>query len=513
MASFLNLHTYTSLAGYSADLLNFLKVEENFKLYSPPTSAQHLAPYFDGSIAVGYGIDLRVNSIATINKWLAAANLSLSQQDQKLLSGLPPTPSSFLLEQVLTQLQFKFPSEASASQVLKAALNDKAAELDALLNKYGIVIGDSREKIALLSLYYNTPGLIGVDLLTALQSGDRAEAWYQIRYRSNLHDGHTKRRFAEAAMFGLYDPGTTVSMAEATQIYDMYTQHATIMLAYDKNFDGYLTAATADLSVAGFGSLSAQSLSASLQLAADTLINEYAPGQNINPLNIQVAGADANVGGMIGSQLSTPLNYNGQPTDTSLLIGTIGNNTLTGGSGSDTLVGTGGNDTMIGGSGNEEFEYVVPLSGTSIDTITDSSGNGTVWVGGTELTGTTNSGANFTWTDANGDQYQFAPSAKQGVGTLTITGGLLGGAGDQIVIDNFDLNQAETGANGYLGIKLGHVPNMPCWGRFKTASGAIPRSNMPRQRSSRRAGSALRMSGNWQRNAFGLEAEKQREVH
>ena len=52
MANFLNLHVYTSLAGYSADLLNFLKVEENFKLYSSSTSAQHLAPYFDGSIAV-----------------------------------------------------------------------------------------------------------------------------------------------------------------------------------------------------------------------------------------------------------------------------------------------------------------------------------------------------------------------------------------------------------------------------------------------------------------------------
>ena len=138
-----------------------------------------------------------------------------------------------------------------------------------------------------------------------------------------------------------------------------------------------------------------------------------------------------------------------------LIFGGAGNDTLIGGSGTEILVGGAGNDTLIGGSGADRFVYALPTSGTAADTITDSYDNGTVWVGGTELTGTTNSGSNFTWTDGNGDQYQFAPSTTEGVGTLTISGGLLGGAGDQIVIDNFDLNQAETGANGYLGIKLG----------------------------------------------------------
>ncbi|MHB1530038.1 MAG: lysozyme inhibitor LprI family protein [Acidiferrobacteraceae bacterium] len=54
--------------------------------------------------------------------------------------------------------------------------------------RYGndsIVPHDTDEYKALMSLYYNNPDLIGHHLLHALATGNRAEAWCEIRYDSN----------------------------------------------------------------------------------------------------------------------------------------------------------------------------------------------------------------------------------------------------------------------------------------------------------------------------------------
>ncbi len=110
------------------------------------------------------------------------------------------------------------------------------------------------------------------------------------------------------------------------------------------------------------------------------------------------------------------------------------------------------------------FNYIVPTNGQSVvETIdngsTNSSGAVSVITGttNTQLTGsTTAEGAGGIWTDSNGDQYQFtAASIGSNIGALTITKGLLGSGGNEIVINNFDLGQAEINANGYLGIKFG----------------------------------------------------------
>jgi len=109
------------------------------------------------------------------------------------------------------------------------------------------------------------------------------------------------------------------------------------------------------------------------------------------------------------------------------------------------------------------FNYTVPSNGhTVVETInSDNNGSGEISVntsaacipltGGTPLAGKGN-----TWTDSSGDQYQFtAATIGSNIGKLTISQGLLGSGGNQIVINNFDLHQAETTANGYLGIKFG----------------------------------------------------------
>lgn len=112
--------------------------------------------------------------------------------------------------------------------------------------------------------------------------------------------------------------------------------------------------------------------------------------------------------------------------------------------------------TVVGGSGGVTYVYLVPPAGkTAAVTIDDSQahGKGTIYVGDTQLTGVTTAGSNNVWTADNGTQYQFTPSTAAGIGTLTVTRGLLGGAGNEIIIQSLDLNQAQT--TGYLGIHLG----------------------------------------------------------
>jgi GH24 family phage-related lysozyme (muramidase) len=87
-------------------------------------------------------------------------------------------------------------------------------------------LGLSREFLALLSLYYNLPGLIGPGLKAALKNRHRPKAWYQIRHNSNggKDYGIAKRRYYEASLFGLYDDDNNkdVTEKEGKKVLAMY---------------------------------------------------------------------------------------------------------------------------------------------------------------------------------------------------------------------------------------------------------------------------------------------------
>jgi hypothetical protein len=66
-------------------------------------------------------------------------------------------------------------------------------------------LSNSQELVALFSLAYHDPVLIGRQLSRALRSGERERAWYEIRFGCN-HERHPlteTRRRNEAEMFGL----------------------------------------------------------------------------------------------------------------------------------------------------------------------------------------------------------------------------------------------------------------------------------------------------------------------
>ncbi len=98
---------------------------------------------------------------------------------------------------------------------------------------------NSAEMVALVSLAYNSPKLIGQSLLEGLREGDRAEVWYQIRYASNGNklQGLANRRFRESDMFGLYDDEGDPDVEEAERVIAMYEKYQPRIMAYESKYN------------------------------------------------------------------------------------------------------------------------------------------------------------------------------------------------------------------------------------------------------------------------------------
>lgn len=137
-------------------------------------------------------------------------------------------------------------SEADSHAILAAILRDVyEPRVDAWLAG----IPGCREKVTLLSLCYNAILEGSPSLHKALLAGDRAMAWYEIRYRSNgggSRDGIAKRRYAEAQVFGLYLDPTVPSAEETSNVTALLRADGPAIDAYEAQFAPMITAANAD---------------------------------------------------------------------------------------------------------------------------------------------------------------------------------------------------------------------------------------------------------------------------
>ena len=352
--------------------------------------------------------------------------------------------------------------------------------ISSLINKSSI------EQIVLTSLHYNVATLIGKKLKAAFTLTDpaeaRAEAWYQIRY---AHDDQLhKRRYEEAALFGLYDnPSVAPSEKESLAVYRMFTQHrleaidsAANMIEYDKeyanDFKYGIPAANADLTKAGFGTYVVKTLFMELMPAAEVVMNkyikdEYGVGHYFDPLNIQMAsdkkfdlvgedtvtrtGSDADL--LIGRDEKDDI-LSGQGGN-DLLIGLGGNDILYGGKGNDVMDGGAGNDIFYGGEGNDliyggaghDTYYINTGDGT--DTIEDKEGNNRVILNG-KLISLLIEQAGGSYASPDGD----LTAVMQGDNDLWVTDTASG----QQVILNKDFQDGDFGIRL---IKLPEVPEIP----------------------------------------------------
>ncbi len=208
-------------------------------------------------------------------------------------------------------------------------------------------------------------------------------------------------------------------------------------------------------------------LAAVQQLSGGTMLSTYIQSWQIT--NWYVESGAGGMHAIDNSNINTVMI--GGPGDDALTAGSgndilyagAGYSTLIAGSGNDTLMGGQGNVTMDGGNGYDYFQYLNTNDGqATTETIDDSKsdGNGGVYIGNTSLKGGKFDGqVNNTWVDnTNNLTYQFTSSqTDDNVGILTISGDASGtsilGSGDQIIINNFNLSQAQS-ATGYLGIQF-----------------------------------------------------------
>ncbi|MEW6246287.1 MAG: hypothetical protein AB1555_06195 [Nitrospirota bacterium] len=251
-----NLHTDYQYGSYLADRTRLLKFRENQALFFSPNNPALLGPHFDNkdSLALGYGFDLLAHSNAQILASLQAIGLtdadvgwtspSQKAHDLNLLDIYRQTRSGVSGQEWnnrASKLFFHLPTEAKATELLNAAAADAETKLDEALFSRGFQIPDSKERLALVSMVYS--GGLGVfgslttsKLLDALETDNRAEAWYEIRYGTNAESrsqdpqkqavahGIANRRYVESDLFGLYGAGP-ISDIESKDILKMFTRY------------------------------------------------------------------------------------------------------------------------------------------------------------------------------------------------------------------------------------------------------------------------------------------------
>lgn len=239
---------------------------------------------------------------------------------------------------------FAFSSDAQIAD----ALDLISPTYDSYVDNWLSGIPDSDERMALFSLAYNNPSLLGSGLKAAIEEGDRAEAWFQIRYYSNggasAGQGIANRRYVEADLFGLYDTDGKAKFAEAVQTGQMLAEWHEKILSYEAAYDPDTAASVKGVETIGDIT---EELAPAIRAALKTF------GLSTKTEVEELLAADKGMTMLYGDGTSA----DSAAYDADMLIGSIGADTLYGGTGDDILVGRAGRDIMTGGTGADLFVF------------------------------------------------------------------------------------------------------------------------------------------------------------
>ena len=198
----------------------------------------HAQDVGDNRATIGWGYTLNRNN--NVDIW-RSSGIELTDAQWQALARIDAAPSGDK-----TRLGLGFTrqlNEAESNDLLRASMSQYEAPATRLNMPF------SDERIAVVSLAYNrgvanltsnaARGIPEHPVMDAIRQGDRAEAWYQIRYNCWGSDplnqqypnadsneaGLRKRRFAEAHVFSLYDDPENVTPAEARSAYRTLELH------------------------------------------------------------------------------------------------------------------------------------------------------------------------------------------------------------------------------------------------------------------------------------------------
>jgi len=419
-----------AIAGdFNQAVFDFLKMQETFvpRVYSDSKGIP--------TLGVGYALIVEQDGVFqrrdTLSTDLALAGTTLTKADNDLLADIEDAlnagnvtrakslvPPFRVGENSAAQNRFSFPliTEAQFQPLFTQLIDEATTTLRSRIGQEVFSpLAGSNEMVALLSLTFNNPSLIGSNLIAALQNGDRAEAWYQIRYQSNREqsDGIANRRYAESDLFGLYNSGdgsaatATPDTPEAKQVLAMYTAHRQDIERYEGQFSPFAPQAPQhgiDFALAParthlvdtFATPLGVTISGNVLVGQDDLgRGDILTGTSEGDLLFGEAGSD-----VLRGDGGADVLYGGAGSDTlsggtenDVLVGEAGDDTLQGGEGADHLVGGEQDDTLVGGTGDDlleggaGFDRYVWNTGDGNDRIEDSDNRGNIVINGQALTG------------------------------------------------------------------------------------------------------------------------------
>ena len=372
----------------------------------------------DNTITYGYGYTFLRRSG---NKWgvytyldddLAAVGIELNNSERdrlgkivSLLNSGNTTQANQLMNQFIADWRYDDLTPDEAQTLFDADMTHQMDFLNGRLRSLlGRVDGDrvyqslqeTREMIGVMSLFYNSQNLVGSGLARALRDGNRAEAWYEIRYGwanndVRYNDGWAKRRYAEAAVFGLYDDPANMRLDEAQGTFRMLQLHRDIIEQREGLYGVRFNDAVGTNNMIPRGNTDYGVVFTALNTSILAINQALDPAKNVllaqlkqdNPglsdLDISAYRATSiylDPGRNASRREFNPSHnaildarkdsYGNLRTTADILIGEGGNDVLDGGQGNDILLGGGGSDTY----------YIGANEGN--DTILDSDGMGQI---------------------------------------------------------------------------------------------------------------------------------------
>jgi GH24 family phage-related lysozyme (muramidase) len=436
----------------------------------------------DNRATIGWGYTF--NRGNNVEIW-RNSGIELSPREWDALQAIDNAPADDR-----TRLGLAFPRQLNAAES-DSLLRASVREYEGPANALNMPLSD--ERVALVSLTYNrgAGALVGNartgapehPIMDAIRDGDRAEAWFQMRYNcwgsaTEYEGGLRKRRYAEAQAFGLYDDPNNVSADEARSVFRMFQLHRGEIDRVERNFgvtvDGQAaTTNRIDQANRDYPGMAAQygqvqTISDALDPARRVLLRSLReehpdmadrlternfnagqiyldPGRELRQdenlrreqRNSTTQDADDNHDVTLDSRRMNRERTPREIDSNDLLLGMGGNDTLRAHRGDDILIGGAGRDRMEGGIGQDTY-----VAGVG-DTVMDNDGRGELRWGGRVLNGGSRVDGDpaNTYRSSDGD-YTYAIEGRN----LTVTNR----QGESMQIENY--------ARGDMGIRLQDPP-------------------------------------------------------
>ena len=338
-------------------------------------------PYIDavGDPTIGIGFNLVYNLEPVLRAMIGNRHWSqtlydrLETQVNKDYSGKPNSELIANLDKVMSAWQatrdsgvpgaFAFRTDTEIIKALDAMDDDYDGRIDSWIAN----IPESDERAALFSLCWNAPSMLGPKLKAAIEDGNRAEAWYEIRYNSlssslpgSVKPAIAYRRYVEADGFNLYDTDGTASYAQAVQTGRMVANHHEWILGYEERYDPLKAA-----EIKGIDTIAP--ITTELQAAIRAVLRQFVLPTSRRMEELLAAPTTMSAVNGDGTEHDSSTN------DADLLLGGSAANTLSAGAGRDILIGLAGKDRLEGGAGADWFVFATERDSkaNAADTIAD----------------------------------------------------------------------------------------------------------------------------------------------